>query len=93
MWRYLLTRQDKILSFNLIYCTEINIFEWNQDIVAMVIGSDGVWEKIPNKIIAKMVEKEFNDNKDARKLVNDIVNRAIVKWKVVIIQTIINLYL
>ena len=52
----------------------------------MVIGSDGVWEKIPNKIIAKMSEKEFYDTKDGRKLANDIVNRAIIKWKAVSTQ-------
>jgi serine/threonine protein phosphatase PrpC len=49
----------------------------------VIIASDGVWEKIPNKIAAKIAEKHYYSGSNSHNAVNEIVNRAMMKWKVV----------
>lgn len=49
----------------------------------MAIASDGIWEKIPNKIVAKMVEKHYYEGKNGQNAAEDIVKRSVLKWKTV----------
>lgn len=64
---------------------EVQVFDWTPEIVGIVSGSDGIWEKVPNNIVAAICEKYYED-KDAKGASNELLNRAMIKWKTVKIR-------
>ena len=47
----------------------------------MVIGSDGLWDRIPNDEVTRIVANPFYVNKDAEGAVNYLMKEAVDRWQ------------
>lgn len=56
---------------------KINV--WSEEAVAVVVASDGVWEKLENKEVAKIVGK-FVSERDSEQAGREIIAKTRKKW-------------
>lgn len=66
----------------IIFCLEFTELRWDESVVGLIVGSDGLFEMMENESILANLESypEIGQCEDALTL---LVKRAIIKWKIV----------
>jgi serine/threonine protein phosphatase PrpC len=67
-------------SVGVTYEPEIKSFPLTSDDKFIVIGSDGLWDRIPNDEVTRIVANPFYAHKDADGAVNYLMKESVDRW-------------
>lgn len=60
---------------------EIKEFELNEDSRFIILASDGLWDRLTNEEIVRIVGNEFYPQRDIDGAINYLMSESVQRWK------------